>query len=280
MDQWRFFSGVEVPKEDRTSSKDLALMVGRECRQTDFEHWRLRETCLQRTPSGRWSLGQHWRTRTEKCHITPRRGRRWKDFGTAVSKNVVWWSKGLTEKWVAISKLAIPLKVGAAAAAEIAGVCVLTGIVDLILSKCLSVKNINLCINSFLNNRGSLHVEAVLQKHFSHGVKLWACLWTALRATVPSKNIPGRFQLESPRFLGINAALAQSIEHVVARGCRDGDWRPPQWTGAHECQVVAGSKRLHGSHDWQNVAPSRNGSQCHENAKVCSAEVLAGPHFG
>ena len=47
------------------------------------------------------------------------------------------------EKSVTISKIAIPLKVGAAMAAEIAGVRVLTGILDLILCKCLSVQNIN-----------------------------------------------------------------------------------------------------------------------------------------
>ena len=29
-DQWRIFSGAEVPREDQTSSKDPALMVARE----------------------------------------------------------------------------------------------------------------------------------------------------------------------------------------------------------------------------------------------------------
>ena len=51
-----------------------------------------------------------------------------------------------------ISKIAIPLKVGAAMAAEIAGVCVLTGIIDLILCKCLSVQHVNHRINRILNN--------------------------------------------------------------------------------------------------------------------------------
>ena len=36
------------------------------------------------------------------------------------------------ERWVTYSKMAIPLEVGAAMAAEIAGVCVLTSILDLI----------------------------------------------------------------------------------------------------------------------------------------------------
>ena len=56
------------------------------------------------------------------------------------------------ERWVTISKIAIPLKVGAAMAAEIAGACVLTGIIDRIFCKCLSVKNVNLCINRKLDS--------------------------------------------------------------------------------------------------------------------------------
>ena len=41
------------------------------------------------------------------------------------------------ERWVTISKIAVPLKVGTAVAAEVAGVCVLTGILDLIFCKIL-----------------------------------------------------------------------------------------------------------------------------------------------
>ena len=55
------------------------------------------------------------------------------------------------EKWVTISKTAVPLKVGAAMAAEIAGLCLLTSILDLILCKCLSVQNINQRIHRILN---------------------------------------------------------------------------------------------------------------------------------
>ena len=39
------------------------------------------------------------------------------------------------QKWVTKSKTAVPLKVGAAMAAEIAGLCLLTSILDLILCK-------------------------------------------------------------------------------------------------------------------------------------------------
>ena len=41
------------------------------------------------------------------------------------------------EIWVTISRTAVALKVGTAMAAEVAGVCVLTGILDLDIHKCL-----------------------------------------------------------------------------------------------------------------------------------------------
>ena len=44
------------------------------------------------------------------------------------------------EKWVTIEEIAITLKVRTALAAEIAGVCVLKGFIDLIFCKSLSVK--------------------------------------------------------------------------------------------------------------------------------------------
>ena len=46
-----------------------------------------------------------------------------------------------------ISKIAVPLKVGAAMAAEVIGVSVLTSVFDLILCKSLSVQNIIQRIN-------------------------------------------------------------------------------------------------------------------------------------
>ena len=62
------------------------------------------------------------------------------------------------ERWVTISKIAIPLKVGTAMSAEVAGVCVLTVIVDLIFCKCLCVQNANQCINRILNNNDVLTI--------------------------------------------------------------------------------------------------------------------------
>ena len=55
------------------------------------------------------------------------------------------------QKWVTICKIAVPLKVGAAMAAEVLGVCVLTSVLDLILCKSLSVQNINQRINRILH---------------------------------------------------------------------------------------------------------------------------------
>ena len=51
------------------------------------------------------------------------------------------------ERWVTISRIAVPLKVGTAMAAEMIGVCVLTGTLDLVFHKCLSVQNTNRCID-------------------------------------------------------------------------------------------------------------------------------------
>ena len=42
------------------------------------------------------------------------------------------------ERWVTISRIAVLLKVGTAMAAEVAGVFVLTGILDLVFNKCLT----------------------------------------------------------------------------------------------------------------------------------------------
>ena len=43
-------------------------------------------------------------------------------------------------KGVTISRTAVPLKMGAAMAAEVAGVCVITGILDLVFNKHLCAK--------------------------------------------------------------------------------------------------------------------------------------------
>ena len=56
------------------------------------------------------------------------------------------------EKWVTITKIALPLKASAAMAAEILGVCVLTSVLDLIFCKSSSVQNINQRINRILHS--------------------------------------------------------------------------------------------------------------------------------
>ena len=57
-------------------------------------------------------------------------------------------------KWLTISKIAVPLGIGTAMAPEVVGVCVLTGIVDLVLHKSLNVRNINQCIDEIVKNHG------------------------------------------------------------------------------------------------------------------------------
>ena len=80
-----------------------------------------------------------------------------KDNGKSVCGIVV---KGVDrEGWVTINKIAILLKVGGAMTTEIAGVCVLTSMLDLILCKCLSVQTVNQRINRILNNPPILHAH-------------------------------------------------------------------------------------------------------------------------
>ena len=58
------------------------------------------------------------------------------------------------ERWVTISGIAVPLKVGTAMAAEVTSVCVLTEILDdLVFNKCLCIQNINRCIDKVLDKQ-------------------------------------------------------------------------------------------------------------------------------
>ena len=54
------------------------------------------------------------------------------------------------ERWVTISEVAVPLQVGTAMAAEVAGVCMVAGILDLILCKCLCAQRVN-CVYKIFN---------------------------------------------------------------------------------------------------------------------------------
>ena len=92
----------------------------------------------------------------------------WADIGAQGKRNIDIWFLGwkLQRRWeerlrdrdqrvaretrVTISKIAVPLKVGAFMAAEVIGVCVLTSVLDLILCKSLSVQNINQRIHRIL----------------------------------------------------------------------------------------------------------------------------------
>ena len=57
------------------------------------------------------------------------------------------------DRWVTISRTALPLKVGTANASEVTGVCMLTEILDLVLTKCLSIQNINRCVDKILGKQ-------------------------------------------------------------------------------------------------------------------------------
>ena len=54
------------------------------------------------------------------------------------------------EEWVTITKNAVPSKVRTAKTAEMMGVCVLTGILDLMFNQCPCVLNIDKCIDEVL----------------------------------------------------------------------------------------------------------------------------------
>ena len=74
-----------------------------------------------------------------------------KDSGKAVCGVVI---KGVDkDRWVTISRIAVPLKAGAAMAAEVTGVWVLTEILDLVFTKCLGVQIINRCLDKILDKQ-------------------------------------------------------------------------------------------------------------------------------
>ena len=57
------------------------------------------------------------------------------------------------DKWVTISKIAVPLRYGHGGRSNGCGVSFLTEILDLVLNKCLSVQNINWCIDKILDKQ-------------------------------------------------------------------------------------------------------------------------------
>ena len=83
------------------------------------------------------------------------------------------------EKWVTVNKIPVLLKVTAAMAAEAVGVCVFTGVLDLILCKSLNVQNINQSNPDQLTDSSC---SFDYPKRLSHNAG--ACQWTTLRALV------------------------------------------------------------------------------------------------
>ena len=145
VDQSRIFPGDKIQRDNWKDSIDPALMVEHREHNQEADHWAnigaqaRREIVIDiRDDSTIWkAIRGFW-------------GGSFKDSGRRGCGIVI---TGVDrEKWVTISEIAIPLKVGAAMAAEIAGVCVLTSILDLILCKCMNVHNVNQRINRILNN--------------------------------------------------------------------------------------------------------------------------------
>ena len=54
------------------------------------------------------------------------------------------------DKWITISKIAVPLKACTAMATKVVGASVLTGISDLVLEKAISMEAINQCVDDII----------------------------------------------------------------------------------------------------------------------------------
>ena len=162
VDQSRIFPGDEVQRDNWKDSKIPALMVEEEVAMPISNIDRIVKHVFveHNQEADHWAnIGAQGRRKTvidKRDNSTTWKATRgfwegsFKDKSRSGCGIVI---KGADrERWVTISKIAILLKAGAAMAVEVAGVCVLTSILDLILCTCLSVQNINLRINRILNN--------------------------------------------------------------------------------------------------------------------------------
>ena len=86
------------------------------------------------------------------------------------------------DRWVTISKIAVPLKAGTATAAEVAGVCVLTDILDLVFKKSLCVQSINRCTDTV-----RVRTTAGCERH-NHSGGWWA-QWNTLHCLDGMKQV-------------------------------------------------------------------------------------------
>ena len=118
------------------------------------------------------------------------------------------------ERWVTISKIAIPLEVGTAMAAEVGGVCVLSGMLDLTFCKCLCVKTSISVSTEISINDDIVRTEFDCASFVSR--KLWACLWTALRATVDKRVL--RLRSKFPELSGLHP-LRASWSRAIDTDC-------------------------------------------------------------
>ena len=172
VDRWRIFPGDKSTR--RQSEK---------CQQNLHSRTRSRTLTASWTTSARNTIRKQpievvyarmdWGKESSTDEKIPQYGRRYVASGMKLPRQ---WQKRMRhcdkkvdrEKCVTTNKIAVPLKVGAAMAAEIAGVCVRTSIFDLIRCKRLTVQNINQRIHRVLNNslilNAYLTIDSVLVK--------------------------------------------------------------------------------------------------------------------
>ena len=127
------------------------------------------------------------------------------------------------QRWVTISKIAIPLKVCAAMAAEVIGACVLTSVLDLILCKSLSVQNTDhvFCLFSRLNHNVGAYLLAALRGSLMEDVFV-----------AGSQEICAYFQVPFVAF-SFGDVRVQKLRHVLGDGLGKGSRRSSQTTKLH-----------------------------------------------
>ena len=187
------------------------------------------------------------------------------------------------DRWVTIIRIAVPLKVGTAMAAEVAGVCLVTGILDLVFSRCLCVQNIMQCINKISNKQWNRNAWIrILQgpyerprKRAKPQIGVWSIRNTVQRVLwlrfskkkmwissgqVPARASCGNASWHGPQgrkllVLGAHRSpAARDTKHVLVAESRDSDRDTRQCTCSHECHEVVSEERPDGSYDRKDLA--------------------------
>ena len=167
----------------------------------------------------------------------------------------------------------------------------------------MSVQNVNQCINRVSNKIMILRAEFGCASHVSR--KLGACLWSALRATVPWTNVfcgeafsdipessaPHPVRASWSRAVCFDCRGLCSLETVAALGSKHGTCvglvNPELMIGTHNNEPeLINARTWRARTGLMEVVTGRtwpyhgNGSQCFENTGVRFAKILAGPYVG